>query len=48
MPIKVTAKKNGFDFIYPEYVWKTITLDGVKQKAFKVDTNGFWVRVTVQ
>lgn len=45
MPIKVTTTKNGFGFIYPESVWKTITLNGMKQKDFKVDTDGFLVKV---
>lgn len=45
MPIKVTTTKNGVRFIYPEPVWKTITLNGMKQKDFKVDTDGFLVKV---
>ncbi len=45
MPIKVTTTKNGLGFIYPESAWKTITLNGMKQKDFKVDTDGFLVKV---
>lgn len=47
MPIKTTTAKNEFGFIYPEPVWKTITLNGVKQKDFKVDTDGFLVKVII-
>ena len=48
MPVKVLTTKNEFDFIYPESVWKTTTLKGMKQKHFKVDTDGFLVKVSVQ
>ena len=45
MPIKVTTKKNEFDFIYPGSGWKTIKVKGIKQKDFKVDTDGFLVTI---
>jgi hypothetical protein len=48
MPVKVTTTKNRFDFIYPGSVWKSMTLNGMKQKDFKVDTDGFLVKVAVQ
>ena len=47
MPIKVTTKKNEYNFIYPGSVWKTITLEGMKQKGFKVDIDGFLIKVSV-
>ena len=48
MRVKVTTSKSGFDFIYPESAWKTITIHGVKAKDFKVDTNRFFIKVSVQ
>lgn len=48
MPVKVTTTKNRFDFIYPEPVWKTITLSGMKQNDFKVDKDAFLVNMSVQ
>lgn len=48
MPVKVTTAKNAYNFIYPESAWKTIMLNGIKQKGFKVDTDGFLVKVSVQ
>ncbi|MEP7375902.1 MAG: M1 family metallopeptidase [Chitinophagaceae bacterium] len=47
MPVKVTTTKSGFDFIYPESDWKVITLNGMKQKNFKVDIDGFLIKVSV-
>lgn len=47
MPVKVTTVKNKFDFIYPGPTWKTVVVKGIKQKDFKVDTDGFLVKVSV-
>lgn len=48
MPVKVTTMGKAFDFIYPEQDWKTMKVKGMKQKDFKVDTDGFLVKVAVE
>lgn len=45
MPVKVTASKNGFEFIYPSTEWKTILLQNMAEKDFKVDTDDFYIGV---
>jgi len=46
IPIKVTAKKDKFDFIYPTAQWQTIQIDNMSKDDFKVDTDGFFIKVT--
>lgn len=46
MPVKVTISKNSFDFIYPSAEWKTITIQNMGEKEFKVDTLDFYIDVS--
>ena len=43
MPVKVTLKKNEFDFIYPTTEWKTIKLRDMRVIDFKVATDLFYI-----
>lgn len=43
MPIKVTTKKNSFDFIYPTTEWQTVTFENMKADEFKIATDLFYV-----
>ncbi|MBL0743032.1 M1 family metallopeptidase [Chryseolinea lacunae] len=45
MPIKVTATKNIYTFIYPTRNWKDLDLGQMKTKEFKVDTDNFYIDV---
>ena len=45
MPIKVTTSKNIFEFIYPDTEWKSMLLQNMTEKGFKIDTNDFYVGV---
>jgi aminopeptidase N len=43
MPVKVTLKKDKFDFIYPTTEWQTINIRDMKVSDFKVATDLFYI-----
>ncbi|MES2590793.1 MAG: M1 family metallopeptidase [Bacteroidota bacterium] len=43
MPVKVTLKKDVFDFIYPTTEWQTITIPFMKADDFKMATDLFYI-----
>jgi aminopeptidase N len=43
MPVKVTVKKDTYDFIYPTTEWQTATLKNMKADDFKVATDLFYI-----
>jgi len=48
MPIKVTASKNKFEFIYPTPDWQTTELSGIHPDDFKVAEDLFYVDVKLK
>jgi len=48
IPVKVTMQKNRFGFIYPGSAWKTLVVKEMMRKDFKVDTENFLIKVTVE
>jgi hypothetical protein len=47
MPVKVTTSKTQSSFIYPEDEWKSMKLQGMTRKTFKVHTSDFLIKVNV-
>ncbi|MHA4811467.1 M1 family metallopeptidase [Flavitalea flava] len=45
MRIKATTVKNEWAFIYPTTDWQTISLPGMQEEDFKVDTDNFYIKV---
>ncbi len=43
MPVKVTLKKDEFDFIFPTTEWQTITIRDMKSSDFKIASDLFYI-----
>lgn len=48
MPVKVTVGKDSLGFIQPTAEWKTMSIKGMAQNNFRVDTVGFYVGTRVE
>ncbi len=45
MPVKVTLNNGQYAFIHPDGNWKQLLVKGLKQEAFKVDQDNFYVKM---
>ena len=48
MPVKVTTGKDSMAFIQPTTEWKTMSIKGMTQNEFRVDTTGFYVGTRIE